>query len=144
MKEEIIELAKHRKEKAEKTLSDAKKFAEDATSESTVNRIYYAMFYVVNALLITKGLSASKHSGVRALFNREFVNKGVVEKQWGEFYTDMFDRRQKGDYSDFVNFKNDDVLMWLEKAEKFIKVIGNLVVKSIDDSGNDKKFGVTE
>lgn len=46
-----------------------------------MNRIYYAMFYAVNALLIAKGFSASKHSGVRALFNKEIVNKGLIHKR---------------------------------------------------------------
>lgn len=75
MKQEFIDLAEYRLERARNTLSDAKKYFEGATLDSTVNRIYYAMFYAVNALLITKGLFSSKHTGVRALFNREFVNK---------------------------------------------------------------------
>ncbi len=131
MKEEFIDLATYRLEKAEDTLSDARKYINDATPESTVNRIYYAMFYAVNALLITKGLSSSKHSGVRALFNKEIVNKGLIERQWGELYSDMFDRRQKGDYSDFVKFKKQDVEIWLKKAEEFIGIIRRLTLEII-------------
>jgi uncharacterized protein (UPF0332 family) len=81
MKHEFIDLARYRLEKAKNTLMDAKKYFGDATLESTVNRIYYAMFYAVNALLITKGLASAKHSGVRAIFNKEFVNKGLVERR---------------------------------------------------------------
>jgi uncharacterized protein (UPF0332 family) len=131
MKEEFIDLATYRLEKAENTLSDASKYINDATPESTVNRIYYAMFYAVNALLITKRLSSSKHSGVRALFNKEIVNKGLMGRQWGEFYSDMFDRRQKGDYSDFVKFKKQDVEIWLKKAEEFIGIIRRLTLEII-------------
>jgi len=109
MREKFIDLARYRLEKAKNTMLDAKRFMGEATQESIVNRIYYAMFYAVNALLITRGLSSSKHSGVRALFNKEIVNKGLIEKQWGEFYSDMFDRRQKGDYKDFVKFEKVDV-----------------------------------
>ena len=53
------------------------KYIEGATLESTINRIYYSMFYAVNGLLITMGLSSSKHSGIFAIFNREIVNKGI-------------------------------------------------------------------
>ncbi len=81
MKQEFIDLAKYRLEKAKNTLLDAQKYIEDATLESTVNRIYYAMFYAINGLMITKGLSSSKHAGVRSIFNREFINKGLIEKQ---------------------------------------------------------------
>ena len=129
MRKESIDLAKYRLEKAKNTLSDAKKYISDATSESTVNRIYYAMFYAVNALLITKGLSSSKHSGVRAFFNKEIVNKGLVEKRWGEFYSDMSKRRQKGDYQDFVEFDKQEVEEWLKKAEEFVRTIEEATLK---------------
>jgi len=133
MTQEFIDLAKYRLKKARNTLSDAKKYINNATLESTVNRIYYAMFYAVNALLITKGLSSSKHSGVRAFFNKEFVNKGLVEEKLGEFYSDMFKRRQKGDYQDFVKFERQDVTEWLKKGEEFINRIERLTLKIIEE-----------
>jgi len=133
MKQEFIDLAKYRLKKARNTLSDAKKYINNATLESTVNCIYYAMFYAVNALLITKGLSSSKHSGVRAFFNKEFVNKGLVEEKLGEFYSDMFKRRQKGDYQDFVKFERQDVTEWLKKGEEFINRIERLTLKIIEE-----------
>lgn len=133
MKQETIDLAKYRLEKATNALSDAKKYFLGVSLESSVNRIYYAMFYAVNAVLITKGLSSSKHGGVRALFNREFVNKGLVEVQWGKFYSDMFDNRQEGDYKDFVKFQKEDVEVWLKKAEEFIKKIEDLTLKVIKE-----------
>ncbi len=127
MKQEFVELAKYRLEKAKNTLMDAQRYFPNASFESTVNRIYYAMFYAVNALLITKGLSSAKHSGVRAFFNQEIVNKGLVEKELGKFYSYMFDQRQKGDYRDFVRFEKEDVGIWLKKAEKFIDKIEGLL-----------------
>ncbi len=126
MKQELIDLAKYRLEKAKNTLSYAKSNINDTTLDSTVNRIYYAMFYAVNALLITKELYSSKHSGVRSIFNREIINKGLIERQWGEFFTDMFDRRQKGDYKDFVEFERQDIEEWLKTSEEFINIIANL------------------
>lgn len=66
MKQEFIDLARYHLEKAWNTLSDAKQYLQGATLESTVNRIYYALFYAVNALLITEGLSSSKPN-MRAL-----------------------------------------------------------------------------
>jgi uncharacterized protein (UPF0332 family) len=133
MKQEFIELARYRLEKARNTLSDARQYLQGATLESTVNRIYYALFYAVNALLITKGLSSSKHSGVRSLFNKEFVSKGLIEKQLGKFYTDMFDTRQAGDYKDFVSFKKEDVEIWLSQAEQFIEKVQEETMKIIKE-----------
>ncbi|MBM3701861.1 MAG: HEPN domain-containing protein [Actinobacteria bacterium] len=133
MKKEFIDLARYRLNKAKDTLSDSKKYIESATLASTVNRIYYSMFYAVNGLLITRGLSSSKHSGVLSIFNREIVNKGHLEKKWGEFYSDMFKRRQKGDYQDFVEFEKQDVEAWLKKSEEFIDKIDKLAFKNVEE-----------
>lgn len=133
MKHEFIDIAKYRLEKAKNTLSDAKKYVGGVTLESTVNRIYYAIFYAVNALLITKGLSSSKHAGVLALFNREIIKNGLIEKRFGKFYSDMFDNRQEGDYKDFVKFEKEDVEEWLNKAEKFINKIEELTLKILEE-----------
>jgi len=133
MKQEFIDLAKYRLEKAKNTLLDAKEYIGGATLDSTVNRIYYAMFYAVNALLITKGLSSSKHTGILSLFNREFVKKGLIEKQLGKFYSDMFDNRKEGDYKDFVKFEKEDVEVWLKKAEEFINKIEEITLKAIEE-----------
>jgi len=91
------------------------------------------MFYAVNALLITKGLASSKHSGVLALFNREVVKKGLIERRFGKFYSDMLNNRQEGDYKDFVKFEKEDVKEWLKKAEEFIAKIEEVTLKIIEE-----------
>ncbi len=127
MKSEFGELAQYRMERAKNTIKDARVFFNEASSASIVNRIYYAMFYAVNALLITEGKFSSKHSGVRALFNRDFVKQGIVSLENGKFYSEMFDARQEGDYKDFIEFDNADISVWIEKAERFINSIDLLV-----------------
>jgi len=127
MKKEYIEIVKYRMEKAKITLTDAKKFFKNVSLDSTVNRIYYALFYAVNALLLCEGVFSSKHSGVRALFDKVFIKKGIVKKEMGRFYSEMFDRRLKGDYRDFVKFDDKDVKIWIKKAEDFIKEIEDLL-----------------
>ena len=74
------ELINYRKKRAKETLEDAKTMFGKTTLFSTVNRIYYSIFYEVTALLLTKGFSSSKHSGVRSIFNREFVKTGLIKK----------------------------------------------------------------
>jgi len=88
-----LELINYRREKAKNTLKDAKVMFDKVSPFATVNRIYYAIFYEVIALLLTKDLSSSKHSGVRALFNREFIKTGVVKEKLGDFYNNMFEFR---------------------------------------------------
>jgi uncharacterized protein (UPF0332 family) len=62
-----------------------------------VNRLYYACFYAVSALLLRHGFSSSKHTGVRSLFNRHFVKTGKISKALAQIYNDLFARRQESD-----------------------------------------------
>jgi len=93
LKNELADLIKYRLEKSKETLQDARVLFEKASLSSAVNRIYYAMFYAVSGLLLSNDLSSSKHSGVRSLFNKEFVNKGLFDKELGKFYSKIFEER---------------------------------------------------
>jgi len=128
-----IELVNYKRKRARETLNDAKVMFEHARLFSTVNRIYYAIFYEVVALLLTKKLSSAKHSGVRSLFNREFVKIGIVKEKLADFYSKMFDFRQKADYGDFVEFEEEKVRTWLEEAEDFINEIDKVVEGLIEE-----------
>jgi len=91
-----IDLINYRREKAKETLTDAKLMFDQVSLFSTVNRIYYSVFYIVLALLLTRNLYSSKHSGVRSLFNKEFVRTGIIKEEFGNFFNKIFEFRQKG------------------------------------------------
>lgn len=114
-------------EKASKAYSDAKLLAENKSWNSCVNRLYYACFYSVNALLIRNGFDAKSHNGVRTIFFREFIKTEKVHKDFGKLYSDLFDWRNKGNYSDFIDFKERDVLPLLQKVKQFIEVIEKII-----------------
>ena len=46
----------------------------------SASRSYYAMFYLAEAVLITKDLSFSSHKAVISAFGKEFVKKGILPK----------------------------------------------------------------
>jgi len=117
MKEELI---RYRRKKARATLEDATILFHSGRLFSALNRIYYALFYEVVALLLTEDLSSAKHTGVKSLFNEHFVKAGRVPINLGRFYSRMYDFRQKGDYGDFVEFEKEKVKEWLDQASAFI------------------------
>ena len=125
------DLINYRRQKAAETLENARVSLEKKHLFSAVNRVYYALFYEISALLMTKNLSSSKHTGIRALFNQHFVKKGIVEVEIGEFYSDMFVFRQKGDYEDFIYFKENDVEEWILTAEKHINMLEKYIEKEM-------------
>jgi uncharacterized protein (UPF0332 family) len=110
------DLVLYRMTRAEESLEDAHILAKAERWNACVNRLYYACFYAVSALLVMDGLSSSKHAGVRGLFNRQHVKPGKIPKELARIYNDLFERRQEGDYIDFVSFQKSQVLPWISKA----------------------------
>jgi uncharacterized protein (UPF0332 family) len=92
-----------------------------------VNRLYYACFYAVTALLLKHNLSAAKHAGVRSLFNRHFVRPGVIAAALGRLYRDLFESRQQGDYQDLVRFEEHQVRPWILEAQRFVARVEELL-----------------
>jgi len=125
------DLIKYRRERAAETLEDARMMFERRRLFSAVNRIYYALFYEVIALLHTKNLSSPKHTGIRALFNKHFVKPGTVDVDIGKFYSKMFDLRQESDYDDLVYFEEEKVKEWLESAENCMKKLEECIDKEM-------------
>jgi len=85
------ELIRYRREKSRETLEDAHILFRAGRLFSALNRLYYALFYEVMALLLTKDLSSARHTGVRALFNEHFVKTGKVKVEAGGFFSRMYD-----------------------------------------------------
>lgn len=96
------ELIAYRLQRARESLEDARILADAKRWNPCVNRLYYACFYAVSALLAQEGLSSSKHSGVRSLFNQHFVKTNVIAARTAWIFNDLFERCQEGDYVDFV------------------------------------------
>ena len=117
------DLVRYRMERAFETLEEARLMLQNGHLYGAANRIYYACFYATVALLLTKGLGNSKHSGVMALFNRHFVKEGLVPAEMGKFYSRVFEHRLESDYADVVELKEDDVRADLETAREFITLI---------------------
>jgi uncharacterized protein (UPF0332 family) len=115
--------------RADETLEDARILAKAGRWNACVNRLYYACFYAVSALLVMDGLSSSKHAGIRSLFNRQYVKTGKIPKNLARIYNDLFERRQEGDYIDFVSFQEAQVLPWISKAEELIGHIADMIEK---------------
>lgn len=125
------ELINYRRQKAKETLHDAEILLESHSLPSTVNRIYYALFYEIIALLLTEDMSSGKQSGVRALLNEHFVKTGKVPVEIGKFYASMFDFRQKSDYGDFVVFDEKKISDWLEEAKRHIQELERIIEQKI-------------
>ena len=71
------------------------------------------------------GFDSSKHSGVIAHFNQEYVKSGVFPKEVSKLIKEASENREKADYLDFFIASKDEAQKQITRAEKVIEYIGN-------------------
>ncbi|ODS34086.1 MAG: hypothetical protein SCARUB_00759 [Candidatus Scalindua rubra] len=75
-------LIKVRIESSIEDLETAKELLDLKRYRDAVNRAYYAIFSITNAVLLTKKIERSKHAGVEAAFIQHFVKEGVFRSSF--------------------------------------------------------------
>lgn len=117
-------LIQYRLEEAKEALRDAQMlYEQNGAPRSVVNRSYYAMFYAVLALLITIDKGSSKHRGVIALFDREFIKQNILPKEMSAMLHQAFDMRLTGDYRELLKITKEQAADVLTSAIEFVKSI---------------------
>jgi len=124
------DIVNYRLHRAKETLAEAKGAFEMGFWHATANRLYYACFYAVHALLMKNGHLTRTHNGVFTLFGKYFVLNGIVSKEQNKLYGTLLELRQDGDYGDWVVIKEEDVKPLIEPVEIFIAEIENLIQNS--------------
>jgi uncharacterized protein (UPF0332 family) len=117
----------YRIEKAYETYDVAALLVENTKWNSAINRLYYSCFYMVSALLTKSNLESKSHSGIKSQFFLHFVKSGLVSKEFGKMYSDLFDWRQKGDYGDFFDFEKQQVEPLLVPVKDFLNIILQII-----------------
>jgi uncharacterized protein len=101
--EKMRDLALNRLQQAEESLDEAQFLFDGGKSlRSVINRLYYAMFYAILALLIFEPFGSSKHSAVLSYFNLNFIKNGRIPKELGRAVNKAFELRQRGDYKEIL------------------------------------------
>ena len=91
--------------------------------KDSIGRSYYAMFTAVRALLAVEGQDFSKHAGVIAYFQKEYVKTGKFDKKYSKYISQAFQIRNNTDYADFFLVSLQDAKEQYDRAEEFVKVI---------------------
>jgi uncharacterized protein (UPF0332 family) len=117
--EDVKALVYHRMEKSKESIKAAEILMKNEMLTFSMNRVYYSMFYAVQALLAVDGVSFSKHGQVKGYFNRELIKTMILPKELGQTYNKAFEYRQKFDYVDFAVPDREMVLDYIKKSKGF-------------------------
>jgi len=79
------------------------------------------------ALGLKYEFETSKHSNLIGWFNKNFINKGLVDNKFGKTINRAFLRRTKGDYDIFISFSNEDIKEMLSDSISFINIIQQIL-----------------
>lgn len=107
-------------DKAESSILSAQRELDAGAYIYSINRLYYALFYAVSAVLLEKDITFKKHSGVRAAFHRNIVKPGLMEIKWGKLYDQLFEDRHEGDYIALIEFNKSYVETRLKECKAFL------------------------
>ena len=122
-KEELDAVVELRIAKAYRAYEEAKGVVSLKYWETIANRLYYAAYNAVSALLISNGDTAQTHSGVRHIFGLKFIKTGILPPETGRLYHRLFSLRQTGDYDDTYDVAAEDVLPNIEPTGKLLDVV---------------------
>ena len=132
MENSMIELSKYRFESSKEDLFDAKLMYENGRYKNALNRGYYAIFHAIRAVNALDGFDSSKHSGVIAHFNQEYVKTGIFSKEISKIIKEASENREKADYLDFYVASKEEAQKQLVRAEKAIELVEQyLITRSI-------------
>ena len=128
-KDDIEQYISYKIGKSNKSLRAASLMIENEFYDEAINRIYYACFYIVTALLFKNNIDAKTHAGVRTMMHKHFVKHNLISQSDGAFYSDIFEYRHSSDYDDYVEFEKDVVEKLFIEAEKFTNNLHNLLTQ---------------
>ena len=107
-------------EKAHKMLDDARLLADNQRWSSAANRLYYAVFHAVSALLIHDGHLVKSHKGAAIEFRKHYVQTGIIPQSHATLFSRLEDLREESDYNCHYNVEADEVNSSLPTAETMI------------------------
>lgn len=96
--------------------------------DNVANRLYYALFHAVSALLINDGHNVGSHRGAVGAFGQYYVTTGIFTIEDGKHYARLQGLREKSDYNCFYDVTEADIEPKIEPTrcliEKIIEYIG--------------------
>jgi uncharacterized protein (UPF0332 family) len=129
MKQQVINekslaaLVAYRIQRSKETLLEADVLIDGKFYNAVINRLYYACYYAVIALLLKNEITAQTHQGVKQMFSMNFIATGKLTKKYASFYSRLFNDRISGDYDDFLQYDEEMIEEIRPMAEEFIRAI---------------------
>ena len=120
-------IIKYRVEKSSSTIIEAKDNAKLGHWNLVANRLYYALFYMIAALLLDKDIQFKSHAGAIRAIGLHFVSKGLLTSEEGSLISRLQNMRSSGDYDDLFNWTEENVAPMFEPTEALLNKMKQMI-----------------
>ena len=114
-------------EKAINTMAQIPELQRLGYWDNIANRLYYAVFHAVNALLINDGHPVNTHRGVIALFGNYYIRTGLFASEDGRLYSDLQTMRNNSDYNCSYDATQQEIEPMIIPANNLIAKVSNYI-----------------
>lgn len=116
-------LMQYRLNNAKEKLESARLLLDAGKYRDSISRSYYAIFTAVRAVLAYDKVDFSKHSGVIAYFQKEYIKTGKFEVKYSRYLQTAFQIRNNCDYDDFFVASKQDAEEQYSRAVEFYEEV---------------------
>lgn len=109
--------------KAHETFEEIEILAAADRWSGAANRLYYAVYHAVNALLINDCRQANTHKGSHALFNLHYIKTGLMPIEYGHLYNQLQTMREESDYNCVYEVEPEELQSRIEPARHLIDAV---------------------
>lgn len=121
--ESRTQLIKYRVEQAKSTMREAEFLLGNDMLRGAMNRIYYSMFYMLQALSLKYEFESSKHARLLGWFNKTFIHSGEIDVRFSKIITKGYNMRTKGDYATIYAMDKQELEEMYGEMTEFIEEI---------------------
>lgn len=123
------DLVQYRIDVAKEKLKSAKILLDADQYKDSIGRSYYALFSAVRAVLAKDQVDFSKHAGVIAYFQKNYIKTERFERKYSKYLTSAFQIRNSCDYDDFYIVSKANAEEQYRKVKEMIDVIIDYLCK---------------
>ena len=116
-------LSKRRLEIAHERLATARAMLDLGDYKAAANRLYYAVFSAMRAVLALDGFDSKKHSGIIARFRQCYIKSGIFSTEMSKSIDDLEVIREDSDYDDFYIANKKECMEQVKNAEYILNKV---------------------
>lgn len=94
---------------------------------AAADRLYFTVFYAVNALFAKDRHTTKTNHGVKVLFKEHYVDNNIIDKGMHTLFAQLETLRDKADYNVIFEASKEEIMEHRPKVDDFIATIKKML-----------------